>query len=352
MDLPVQDDNIMSFSKIKYIFYRHFWMQILSGRLLKSLHYIKIILRHNFDDAPYLAIIETTNTCNLDCPTCPTPRHKLSRNPQVMNFDNFKKIIDNIKNHAHIILLYNTNEPLLHPELPKMIKYCDDNNLYTMISTNATLLNKEKTKELLDAGLDEILLCLDGTSKKVYEEFRKGANFETVAKNINHFCKEKQKCELDRPYIELQFILNRLNQDQISEIKKWAKIWNVNRLRIKSFTLCEYAYSTEERKILYEKFLTTKKRDDGYEKKNIFEKKGDSFEIKRKSQDCNLAKVQIAVLVDGSMVMCCYDIKGNYVYGNLLNQTFEEIWFDEKNIKRRKLAINKKFPLCKICGEY
>ncbi|NQU83218.1 MAG: radical SAM protein [Parcubacteria group bacterium] len=342
----------MNLRKLKYIFYRHFWMQFKAGRLLKPLHYFKIILKHKLFGLPYLAIIETTNTCNLQCPTCPTPRHKLNRAPKIMSLDEFKKIIDNIKNSVHLILLYNTNEPLIHPDLAEMIRYCDDNNLYTMISTNAALLSKEKTTELLDAGLDEILLCLDGTSKKAYEEFRKGANFEDVAKNINHFCKEKQRRESARPYIELQFILNRLNQDQIPDIKRWAGIWKVDRLHIKSFSLCGYAYSPDEIKVLSEKFLPDKPNDSSYSSKLIFEKDGEEIKLKRKNQFCSLALNQAVILVDGTLVMCCYDIKGRYVYGNLLSESFEELLFDDKNIKRRQLSAEKKYPLCKICGEY
>lgn len=327
-------------------------MQIASGRFLKPLHYLKILFLHKFLGYPYLAVIETTNTCNINCPTCPTPRHKLGRNPRIMTLDEFKKIIDNIKDSAHIVLLYNTNEPLLHPNLTEMIKYCDKNNLYTMISTNSTLLNKEKADELLNAGLDEILLCLDGTSKTSYEEFRKGANFETVAKNINYFCKEKQRRNIVRPYVELQFILHKLNQEQIPEIKKWAKIWKVDRLHIKSFSLCEYAYSRDEIKNLSEKFLPQKTNNKQYNSKIIFERQGEELRLQRKNKNCSLAKNQAVILADGNLVMCCYDIKGQFSYGSVLEQSLKKIWFDDQNRRRRKLAEEKTYPLCKICGEY
>lgn len=327
-------------------------MQFKAGKILKPFHYISSLYKNKLLDYPYLAIIETTNTCNLKCPTCPTPREKLCREPRVMNLDEFKTIIDKIKDKVHIVLLYNSNEPLIHPDLHEMVRYCDKNNLYTMISTNATLLDKLKTEQLFNSGLDEILLCLDGTSKKAYEEFRLGANFEEVAKNINYFCKEKKKRELARPYIELQFILNKLNQKQIPEIKKWSKVWDVNRLRIKSFGLAEYAYSREEIKELSEKFLPEKIEDENYKNKMIHQKEDGEVKMKRSNKKCSLAKDQLVVLADGSVAMCCYDISGKFIYGNLLEDNFEKIWNSSENQKRRKLAEEKKYPLCNICGEY
>lgn len=207
------------------------------------------------------------------------------------------------------------------------------------------LLDEKKTNELFEAGLDEILLCLDGTSKIPYEEFRRGANFETVAKNINHFCKEKKKRGAVRPYIELQFIQHKLNQDQVPEIEKWAKIWDVNRLRVKSFALCDYAYTKEEIKELSEKFLPTIG-------KMIFEKQGDNLVLKKTRKECALVKTQCSVLVDGSLVMCCYDIKGEYVFGNILKDDFKKIWNNPEIKIKIKAAKEKKFPLCKVCGEY
>ena len=102
----------------------------------------------------------------------------------MMSLENYKKIIDNIKNSISVVMPWFSNEPLLIPHLVEMLKYAAQNNMYTMVSTNAALLNEQKARELLDSGLDEILLCLDGTTKESYEPFRKGAAFEEVFQNI------------------------------------------------------------------------------------------------------------------------------------------------------------------------
>jgi MoaA/NifB/PqqE/SkfB family radical SAM enzyme len=327
-------------------------MQIKTGKSGKFFHWLKIIVKNKFFGYPYLAIVETGNMCNIHCATCPTPHERLARPKMNMGRDEFKKIIDNIKNDIHVVLLYNTNEPLLNPYLPEMIKYADRQNLYIMISTNAMLLNEAKRKEILESGLDEIIVCLDGTTKESYEAFRVGADFATVYENIKSLCFEKKNGGYKKPFIELQFILNRLNQDQVPEIKKLAAEWGVDRLHIKSFSLGEYAYTKDEIRELGEKFLPTTEQ---YGKVIYSKNAQGTLDIRRKrdaSWYCRLARDQAIILVDGRLSMCCYDIKGEYIYGNLLQNDLKSLWFDKEVMRKRMAAESGKYPLCEVCSEY
>lgn len=340
-----------------YHFLEHFYLalrghvliHIIEGNLSKPWHFAKAILKRKFLGYPYVALIETGNYCNLQCPTCPTPGDKIYRKKELMSFDNFKKVIDNIKDSVHIALLYFTNEPLLHPDICQMVEYVHRNNLYTEISTNAVLLNKEKTKNLLESGLDKIILDLDGTTKESYEQFRVGAKFEQVFENITHFCRQKQILKLRKPYIDLQFVLNKLNQNEVEDIKKIAKDLKVDRLCIRSFSLAECAYSKKEIKELSAKFFPDTSK---YQQKVRYRKDGDSLKIKNSPQKCPLAKTHLVILADGNVSMCCYDLNGQYIYGNVFGQKLKDIWFSPKVKNMRKLAEKRKYPLCETCSIY
>lgn len=330
------------------VFKRHILLHILEGNFSKPLHFLIAGLKHKFFNYPYLAIIETENYCNIRCPTCTAPHNKIYRKKELMSFDNFEKVIDNIKDSVHVVLLYNSGEPLLHPDICRMINYAHKNNLYTMISTNATLLDEKMTKGLFTSGLDEILLCLDGVTKESYEPFRLGANFETVMKNIKHFCQQKQNLGLRKPFIELQFILNKLNQNEVKNIKELAKELKVDRMHVKTFSLSEYAYSKEEIKKLSEKFYPDTKE---YRQKVRYSRKQDGLlKIKKSLPRCSLVSSQFVVLVDGRISMCCYDLNGKYVYGSALNKKAKDVWFSPKAKSVRKLAENRKYPLCQVCS--
>lgn len=338
--------------KIKYIFQVFYWFildNLLRKQSKKVWHLFWIMLKHLVIGTPYAAIVETGNTCNFKCATCPTPHHLIyeRRQPQQMSLEKFQKIIDHIKNYVHIVYLYNSNEPLLNPDIAQMIKYASDRNLHTMISTNASLLGEEKSRALLNSGLGEIRFALDGLDKQSFEAFRVGGNFEQVIGNIRRFCVLKQEMKKRRPIITLQFILNRYNQEQVPEIKKFAKEINADKLYIKPFILSPYAYNKEERETLARKFFPTK---DIYDDEIVYTKDNYDLVPKKIPKKCKAVKRVFTVLAEGDMVMCCFDLFGDYAYGNLADNNFEALWFSDKGKKIRNLAYKRFFPLCQKCG--
>ncbi len=339
--------------KIKYvlnIFHWFVWYNLWHKENKKVWHLIKVLFKHVFLGTPYSVIIETGNTCNFSCPTCPTP-HRLiyqKREPQLMDLEKFEKIIDKVKNYVHIVYLYNSNEPLLHPQIVKMIKYASANNLHTKISTNCSLLNEKMSREILNSGLGEIRLALDSLNKGPFEKFRRGGNFETVKFNIERFCQLKQKLGKYKPITTLQFILNKLNQEEIPAIKNFRRKNKINKLYIKPFVLSEYAYTKKEIEALSAEFFPDK---DVYDEDTIIYKKDkNNLEPKRKLKKCKDVQRVFSVLADGRAVMCCFDLLGNYVYGDLDKKDFKEIWFSEKAKKIRRAALKRELPLCKICA--
>ena len=339
---------IFNFKRLFYVFNRHILKTVLKGNFRKPPHFIWTILKHKVFKTPYLAMLETCNFCNLRCPTCTTPQSKITRQKEILSFENCKKIIDNIKNDISVLLPWFSNEPLLNSDLSEIIKYAAENNIYTMVSTNAVLLTEKKGRELIEAGLDEILLCLDGTSRRSYEPFREGADFEIILENIKNFCALRREYGKKMPFVELQFILTKLNQNEVGEIRRLAKESKVDRLRVKSFALSEYAYSKKEIKDLTERFLPDSEE---YKSKIRYKKENGELSLKNKKNFCGLVFSNIVILTDGRISMCCYDLNGERAYkGNLLNKNLKQIWNLEENKSLRCEASRRGFPLCKICA--
>ena len=88
----------------------------------------------------------------------------------------FKKIIDEsiLYGKRLIITINKDGEPLLHPELPKMVKYAKDKKAAHKINfyTNGILLSETKSLELINSGLDTIHISIDAFSKGTYKKLK------------------------------------------------------------------------------------------------------------------------------------------------------------------------------------
>lgn len=298
---------------------------------------------------PIQILIEPINICNLSCPLCSTPQQYITRKRLAMTFENFKTITDDIRRYTHSIYLTNAGEPLLNKDISKMIKYANKKNLSTSLSTNATLLNETTIMELLDSGLDYLIISLDGATNYSYEKFRVGAKFENVIRGITKLCDEKRRLKKVKPFIELQFIVTRYNENEIGKISKLAKEMGVDRLHFKTLYLCSHVYNLDDRKKLAEEFLPRRK-----DVKNRYEIRDGIPICKWRSKTCSYWQDKSVILADGTVVMCCYDINGEYAFGNILEegQSFRDIWNSKKYKNyRANLMFHKKLPLCKKCDE-
>ena len=130
---------------------------------------------------PYL-ILEPTNVCNLQCPFCPRDLTEKSRGLGFMEFDIYKKIIDEaIENNVYGVTLYMLGEPMLHSKIVDMINYAKQAGIPAVnLSTAATTNNLD---ELLETELDDLILSIDGASKEMYEKMRVGGTFEKTISN-------------------------------------------------------------------------------------------------------------------------------------------------------------------------
>ena len=78
---------------------------------------------------PYKLVLDPTNGCNLGCPLCPTGLGASLRKKGVLKINQFIEIIEQFKEYAIEVHLYNWGEPTLNKKLNEMLSYCRDNNL-------------------------------------------------------------------------------------------------------------------------------------------------------------------------------------------------------------------------------
>ena len=92
--------------------------------------------------------VEITNICNMRCSFC----HGHSRQPRTMTALEFAHILEQLEGKTQYVYYHLMGEPLLHPQLPELMKMAAQAGFKSVLTTNGTLLSK-RGDALLQAGI-------------------------------------------------------------------------------------------------------------------------------------------------------------------------------------------------------
>lgn len=265
---------------------------------------------------PSLIHVEVTNRCNLNCKMCGRTLMSL-KGKSDLSFDLYVKIIDQASRMGtEMIILHSWGEPLLHPDIDKMIFYASQRGLPTWLSTNATLLDDCIGLKLIQAGLGGIVFSVDGATAKTYEEIRRGASFEKVSRNIENFLKLKKDMR-SRIMCTVQMIEMQENRHEMDDFKaKWAQ-HDVNVLV-----------------------------------KPLVDWSDDATQKRSTSFICDKLWYWMKIQSDGKVYPCGHDFDKRHYLGDIYRESLSDIWRGERYIAFRKNMINgwQAIDICRQCG--
>ena len=255
-------------------------------------------------------IIEPTNTCNLRCTFC-FVTDGMTRDGGFMDFDLFKKIIDDCTDLEHLCM-HNWGEPLLHKDIFRMIEYAKNKGVnYVVMNTNGTLLTDKMIDRIVNSKLDIIRFSIDG-SAETFKRVR-GVELKNIEKNIKKLkiIKEKKRPELKMGVV---FTVEEDTEGDAEEyISHWEKIVDHVRLQPKLIT-------SPRTEVCPEPFG----KDYG----------------------------KLVVLWDGRVIPCCVDYNANLMIGHIQNDTIPNLWKSEKLNLLREQHLKGDFPdTCANCNE-
>lgn len=150
---------------------------------------------------PVCLYLETTNRCNLLCTTCPRTFEELEP-PSDMSWELFTSIVDQFPKIERVVL-HGVGEPMMVAELPKMVRYLKERGVYVLFNTNGTLMREKKSRELIEAGLDEMRISLDAAEPKAFEAVRGRDLFDRIVRNIKNFVALKAQMGAEKPRLSL-----------------------------------------------------------------------------------------------------------------------------------------------------
>lgn len=266
--------------------------------------------------------VEATSICNLRCVMCPNKDLK-KEEKGFMEFDLFRKVIDEARRFAFDVNLIHRGEGLLHPDFVPMVRYAHKAGLTTKFHTNATLLDEDKARALIAAGLDQISFSFDGYDRKTYETIRVNADFEKTLVNIIRFLEIKRELRSKKPYA-------------IFELINFPDLYSpVDRRQKKEF-LSRFRGLPIDRVEIKEMHNWAGEIDAVSHGKNYVR--------------CTFLWQALIIFWDGSVLPCTQDFHGYYTLGNVRELSLEQVWNGEKMVRLREKILRQDVSDLETCG--
>jgi radical SAM protein len=126
----------------------------------------------NFDETPFLAIWEVTQSCDLACKHCRAAAQPIAHPDELTNADG-KALIDQIAEMHVPIFVFTGGDPLKRKDVFELIRYASDKGVQVAVTPSATpLLTREAMFKLKEAGLVRLGISLDGSTPEIHDAFR------------------------------------------------------------------------------------------------------------------------------------------------------------------------------------
>ena len=139
--------------------------------------------------------VEPSYLCNLDCLQCmPIHSRSLGKGAKLIDRRMYEKMIDDFVRHGVSVettYYAGFGEPLMNPEFHLLARYAREKLGGIIIcDTNANFRFKP---EMLDCGLDWLVMAVDGNDQKTYETYRRRGDHAKVMRFVEDACNERQR---------------------------------------------------------------------------------------------------------------------------------------------------------------
>lgn len=290
---------------------------------------------------PYSLQVEPTNRCNLKCPLCPCGRDELGRPPRDMLLSEFQVLVDDMQQYLLLLQLWEWGEPFMNPHLPAMVRYATDHEIQTVTSTNCHFLKDEDyVAEILRAGLTTLIVAVDSTMVKQYEQYRQQGNINQVVAGVELLVALKKKIGA-ATRIHLRMVVMRQNETEVARIREFARKLGVDLFTVKTVNpSCNDTYQDE----------TLVPENPALRR---YEYVPGTWQRVRKDAPCRRVWTMSNILSNGDVVPCCRDYDAELRIGNIFDRPFSEIWMSEeyRELRARIYRGRKSIIKCWHCDE-
>lgn len=262
---------------------------------------------------PRTVRVETTNHCQADCSFC--PRSTIGRAKSFMKQELFEKVVrECVAGGCRLMHLHGFGEPLLDKQLPDRIKLCKDSGIPRVkIFTNGDLLRGDMARRLLESGVDEIKISIDGADAKEFNLLRVGLDHSRVLENVKAFRKLRDEAGTTKPTI-VAATCQTSNREQTEKMLEGV-VDHIDFTRIHNWGGAV-----------------------------------GKFTGRRIRKPCDRLWRTLTVLVNGEVSLCCLDYSGKVILGDINQEPITEIWNNQRYRELRRLHRESRQDQISLCG--
>jgi len=314
--------------------------KILPVRLKKLL--IPLYRRHTIlQKIPSSIGFEVTTKCNSLCIMCARREMDYIENRD-MDFSILSKVVDEMlalgKRNLNFYLT-GLSEPLLYGKLPDAVSYVKGKLPYSRVNTitNGIALNDDLSKQLIQNGLDHIMVSLNAGSRETYKWLCGVDRYAQVVDNILKFLAIRDSLNQSSPTVEINLKITDATRNEIAPA---IEFWKNRLLPTDSITTLEILRFRDK--------LAVKELDSQHRESDRY--------------PCFQLWSSIKLDIDGNIYPCCgkvlhpdYRAKSELCLGNIYETSLHEVYAGEKIKHIRNLHLKDKIaelPTCLKCDAY
>jgi len=283
---------------------------------------------------PFLIHVEPSKYCNLKCEFCPN-RLVDDSEKELMPIEIFEKTITEMKEfpeRPRVLKFCGVGEPLVNKKTPDMIKMAKEVGCADRIImyTNGVLLSPEVNTKIVEGGLDQINISVEGIDDEGYMKFAgTKVAFDNFVANVKDLYQKRKQLKV---YVKIHNLAVPTDADKERFYSIFGDISDFISIEGISHIFYNYTSEGEERVVhRYDRSDTSK------------------------WQVCAVCFKMLNVNANGSVSACSVDWDRRVVVGNINKESLVEIWNGERirDLRRRFcMGTIDKSEACYDCSDY